>query len=43
MQTEDLLQMLVHYERFTETAVNLQWAEAAVTHIEKQDAPEKWH
>ncbi len=43
MQTEDLLQMLVHYERFTDIAVNLQWAEAAVTHIEKQDAPEKWH
>ena len=43
MQTEDLLQMLVHYDRFTDIAVHLQWAETAVTHIEECDAPEKWH
>lgn len=43
MQTEDLLQMLVHYDRFTDIAVNLQWAETAVRYIEECDAPEKWH
>ncbi len=43
MQTADLLQMLVQYERFTDIAVNLQWAETAVTHIEECNAPEKWH
>lgn len=42
MQTNDLLGLLVQYDRFKEIAVNLQWADTVVTHIEETNAPEKW-